>query len=67
VHQHVHQDDREILLRKKSEGLLTARSLDEGMAQVLEDHLQGDEIGGGVVHEQDVRPRRVRERLRLLA
>ena len=53
-HLHVQQDDGELVGQEPLERLPPGLGLDEVLPQALEHRLERDEVGGLVVHQQDV-------------
>ena len=53
-HADVHEDDGDVVSEEDVERLLGRRGLDQILAQLGEDHLVAQELGGLVVHHQDV-------------
>ena len=53
-HADVHEDDSDVVLEEDIEGLFGGRGLDEVLAEVAEDDLIAEELGGLVVHHEDV-------------
>jgi hypothetical protein len=59
VHPHIQEDNGKILLREKPQSLFTRRGFDEIVAQIIQDRLQSEEIGRGVVYKKDIRFRQL--------
>ena len=54
LHLNVEQDHRKISIEQSSQGLLPGARLDQIEAQLLKDHLERQQIGWLVIHQQDV-------------
>jgi hypothetical protein len=65
-HPHVQQDEGEFAAGQPLQGLPAGAGFDEGVAEVLQDRFEGEQVGGLVVHQQDVHPLWGRQVLRVV-
>jgi hypothetical protein len=53
-HHHVDQDDGDVGLEQDAQRLVRRVGLDQVLAKLLEDDLVAEELGGLVIHQEDV-------------